>query len=469
MELLTVEEISSTLGYTPQHIRSLIREGKLPAQKIGKQWVLNETALEYPIESSNTITYDNSDRMNSMKELPKVKVLSFFSGAMGLDLGLKKAGLEVILASEIDKSCRETIVTNNPEIGLIGDICKYNENDIRSFASLSKEDTVDLIIGGPPCQAFSTAGKRKSFEDDRGNAFIRFLEVIKDFKPKYAIIENVRGLLSAPLKHRPHSERGKGYPELTNEEKRGGALTYVFDFLTDLGYNVSFNLYNSANFGAPQTRERLIIICSLNGDKPPYLVPTHSNEGLYDLPKWKTLKEVISDLNDIEHHHINFPDKRIKYYKLLKPGENWRALSIDKQKEALGNSYYSQGGKTGFLRRLGWDKPSPTLVTHPAMPATDLAHPVENRPLSIEEYKRIQEFPDDWKLSGKLLDQYKQVGNAVPISLGYAIGKHFLKLLNNEKIKEYPGFKYSRYKNTTEETFEFQRNEDLKYVNKSLL
>ena len=103
-------------------------------------------------------------------------------------------------------------------------------------------------------------------------------------------------------------------------------------------------------------------------------------------------------MHNIKHQHLNFPKNRLKYYKKLKAGQNWRNLSIPLQKEALGKSYFSGGGKTGFLRRLDWNKPSPTLVTDPMMPATDLAHPTQDRPLSIEEYKRIQEFPDNWKL-----------------------------------------------------------------------
>ena len=104
---------------------------------------------------------------------------------------------------------------------------------------------------------------------------------------------------------------------------------------------------------------------------------------------------------------VNFPKSRLKYYRKLKEGQNWRNLSLKLQKEALGKSFYLGGGKTGFLRRLAWNKPSPTLVTDPMMPATDLGHPVEDRPLSIQEYKRIQEFPDNWKLSGNLRNQYK--------------------------------------------------------------
>ena len=151
----------------------------------------------------------------------------------------------------------------------------------------------------------------------------------------------------------------------------------------------------------------------------------------------------------------------MKYYKLLKAGQNWRNLPIKLQKEAMGNSYYLGGGKTGFLRRLAWDKPSPTLVTDPTMPATDLAHPELDRPLSVEEYKRIQEFPDDWKIAGNVRQQYKQIGNAIPVSLGYAIGKLILRHYLKQKIKIINGFKYSRYLNTSDQNWVEQREKQL--------
>jgi DNA (cytosine-5)-methyltransferase 1 len=171
------------------------------------------------------------------------------------------------------------------------------------------------------------------------------------------------------------------------------------------------------------------------------------------LPKWNTFKNAVSGLEDVQHQHLNFPEDRLKYYRMLGPGEYWKNLPLDLQKEALGKSFYAGGGKTGFLRRLAWDKPSPTLVTHPAMPATDLAHPVENRPLSIQEYKRVQQFPDDWVICGSLVDQYKQIGNAVPTGLGEAIGKLILKHSNGESISNIEGFPYSRYKDTDHRTW----------------
>lgn len=374
--------------------------------------------------------------------------LSFFSGAMGLDLGIEKAGFNVLLACEADRFCQQTIAINRPNVALLEDINNYSHRDILNSANLSPEDSIDLVMGGPPCQAFSTAGKRKAFNDDRGNVFLKYIDLALKLEPKFIVIENVRGLLSCPLKHRPHDQRGIDFPDLMEDELKGGALNFILSRLRLSGYSYSFNLYNSANFGTPQIRERVIIICSRDSIAPPFLQPTHSERGEFDLPKWKTVRLALQGIK--EHSHLNFPEKRLKYYRLLKSGQNWRNLPPELQQEAMGKSYYSGGGKTGFFRRLAWDKPSPTLVTHPAMPATDLAHPEENRPLSIQEYKRIQEFPDNWILAGSLVQQYKQIGNAVPISLGYAVGKSIKSLLQGIEIKNYPNFRYSRYKNTSD-------------------
>jgi len=446
---ISIKDAAHQLKISEQRVRTLCRNGEINASKIGNTWLLNQDSLsKYGLKSSHTIA-ENHPVYKVDKNKPVA--LSFFSGAMGLDLGIEEAGFDIRLVCEIDKYCRQTIALNKPNIALLEDINSYSASDIREAAGLSEEDSIDLIIGGPPCQAFSTAGKRNGFNDERGNVFLKYIELALELQPDYFVIENVRGLLSCPLEHRPHHLRGLDFPDLKEDEFKGGALNFIINRLKLSGYGYSFNLYNSANFGTPQKRERVFIVCSRNGIRPPFLTPTNSEFGDHGLPKWKTLKSQIRNLKSATH--LNFPKKRIKYYKLLKPGQNWRDLPDELQKEAMGKSYYSGGGKTGFLRRLAWDKPSPTLVTHPAMPATDLAHPEENRPLSIEEYKRVQEFPDNWELAGPLIQQYKQVGNAVPKSLGLALGNLVMKLLNKEKIHVIDNFLYSRYKNTSDTTW----------------
>ena len=377
----------------------------------------------------------------------KLKALSFFSGAMGMDIGLEKAGIDVILACESEKFIRETIKLNKPNLKVIEDINNYSSSEIKSLAGLKKNEKIDIIVGGPPCQAFSTAGKRLSIKESRGQVFLKFLEVIKDLKPKYFVIENVRGLLSVPLNK-------------SRKKIKGGTFDFICNYLRDCGYQISFELYNSANFGSPQIRERVIIIGHAT-DKLPHLIPTHSNDKKYNLKPWKTFKDACKGLGNIKHTHINFPEKRLKYFRLLKQGQNWKDLSVKLQKEAMGKSYYLGGGKTGFLRRLSWNKPSPTLVTDPTMPATDLCHPDQERPLSVEEYKRIQEFPDNWKIFGNIRQQYKQIGNAVPISLGYAVGKLIVRHHLKQTIKVIHGFKYSRYLNTSDS--EWKNNKQLNF------
>jgi DNA (cytosine-5)-methyltransferase 1 len=444
----SVKETSEILGFSEQYVRKLLKSGEIGGERIGQRWVVaSESANEYrsKVDPVDVPVIDRSRRSSNQ---PQLKALSFFSGCMGLDLGLEKEGIEVLLACEVDAAARKTIEFNKPDIALIGDIRDYSAAEIREKAGLGLGEEIDVIVGGPPCQAFSSAGKRQGFNDERGNVFLTFIDLIAELRPKFAIIENVRGLLSAPLQHRPHELRGSNCSPLSHEEQRGGALLYVIRKLKEAGYSVSFNLYNAANFGAPQSRERVVIACSRDGEKLPYLTPTHSEQGLYGLPPWRSLKEALEGLPSDAHHFVKFPEKRLKYYRMLKSGQNWRDLPLELQQEALGASYFAGGGKTGFYRRLNWDKPSPTLVTHPAMPATDLAHPEENRPLSIQEYKRIQEFPDDWEIQGSLLDRYRQVGNAVPCSLGQAIARLLINHLNGEQPFMLKDFPYSRYNRT---------------------
>ena len=378
------------------------------------------------------------------------KSLSFFSGCLGLDLGLEKAGITPLIACDFDKSCRKTIQSNRPDLPVIEDITAYTFEEIAKLASLKQGEHPFLITGGPPCQAFSTAGKRQGFKDPRGNVFLHFIELIKFFEPTYAVIENVRGLLSAPLKHRPHSERNDDFPSLEIEELPGGALNHVLGLLNDCGYEISFNLYNAANFGTPQKRERVVLIASRQG-KVPHLNPTHSDNPNDHLPKWRTFRDVCGDLPADNQTSLSFPEARLKFYRMIGPGQHWRHLPTeDLKREALGKSYYAGGGKTGFIRRIAWDEPAPTLVTSPTMPATDLAHPELDRPLSIEEYKRLQEFPDNWMIEGSIQNQYKQLGNAVPVGLGRAIGKAIIEHNEGRSTSPPKNFRFSRYHNTNE-------------------
>ena len=441
-ELLSVAEVANKLKVTQQYVRKLISDEKLIATRVGTQWVVEPKNLKKYI-SQYDVMIEPDDHERRTDDVPEIVALSFFSGAMGLDIGMSNGGIHALLACEFNKFCRMTIDKNEPDMALIGDINKYEPEEILRLAKVPEGRKVDVIFGGPPCQAFSTAGARRALDDDRGNVFLRYIEVVEKIRPSYVVIENVRGLLSAP------------YPYKDIEEPiKGGALCIIMDRLKEAGYTISFELYNAANFGAPQIRERVVMIGKLDGEKMPYLSPTHSEDGSYGLPKWETLQDAVNTLEkDVKHHYIEFPENRLRFYRMLKEGQYWKHLPPEAQVEAMGDKLKLGGGKTGFYRRLNFSKPSPTLVTNPTMPATDLCHPTEDRPLSVEEYSCIQGFPAEWKICGPILEQYRQIGNAVPIKLGEAIARTIIADMRGEKLPQYDGFEYSRYKNTSDVTW----------------
>jgi DNA (cytosine-5)-methyltransferase 1 len=379
--------------------------------------------------------------------------ISFFSGALGLDLGLESRNLTCLAANEIDPVTCETIRRNRPKLRLYdSDIRKLSPEQLLRDLNLERQQLF-AIVGGPPCQAFSTAGRRLGLNDERGNVFLHFIELIRGLRPKYLVFENVRGLLSAPLIHRPHEQRGKGHQRLSKEESPGGALLHIIRMLEDAGYPVTFTLYNTANFGVPQIRERLIFFASSNGKKIPFMSPTHDGVGMNGLQKWRTLRDAIGHLAGKPCHAAKFPESRLKYYRMLRAGQNWRDLPVELQPEAMGASWFAGGGKTGFYRKLSWDKPAPTLVTVPTMPATDLCHPDELRPLSVEEYAAIQTFPDDYAFCGKLVDQYRQIGNAVPCLFGKAIASHLVAFDEGRVEEATTNGRLSRYLGTDHDSW----------------
>lgn len=453
---MTVSEIAKRINVTTQYVRELIRNGILVGERVGNQWLCSCTDLDKFVKR-NRININPIDHPASTSPQEPI-ALSFFTGAMGLDIGMEQAGIKAVLACEFNKACRMTINANRSEMALIGDINKYSSNQILEMAGLSQNAHIDIVFGGPPCQAFSTAGARRGFNDERGNVFLTFLSRISELKPTYVVIENVRGLLSAEY---PYGKLKKPI--------KGGALKIVLDRLRQIGYAVSFNLYNAAYFGAPQIRERVVIVAKRGSKKVPYLTPTNSDRPADNLPTFVTFKQAVKDVEKLVQHHIDFPEKRLKFYRMLKEGQYWKDLPKECQREALGHSFDLGGGKTGFYRRLAWDKPSPTLVTNPTMPATDLCHPSEDRPLSIEEYKAIQGFPSDWIICGNILDQYRQIGNAVPIRLGLAIGKTIMNDLNGIDACVPNRFSYSRYVKTNEieweDDFERRYNLELEKTN----
>lgn len=375
-------------------------------------------------------------------ENDKLISISLFAGAFGLDLGMEQAGFQTVSVVEIDPDSTKTIALNRPhlsEISVPRDIQFVSAQTlleeggrVLDLGRSLRPGEVDLMTGGPPCQPFSTAGKRQSVGDPRGSLFMDFIKMVTAVQPRFFVMENVRGLLSAPLRHRPIAQRGAGFPPLEFDEVQGSALQVVLAEMEKIGYSVTYNLLEAANYGVPQNRQRVVFIGSRDGQPPTFPLPTYSENGVA-LPKWRTLTEALAGLVDPDPEFIPYSDSRLKYLKLLKAGQNWRYLPEELKPEAMGGAYKSGGGKVGFYRRLAWDKPSPTVTTSPHQKATDMCHPEELRPLSVQECARIQSFPDDWVFHGSCSSKYRQIGNAVPVRLAYAIGNHIYSYCRGEK------------------------------------
>ena len=350
-------------------------------------------------------------------------VVSLFTGAMGLDLGLEQAGFQTVVAVESDPDAAATIRKNRPNIPVIGrQIEAVPSHEILERAGL-EVGAATLLAGGPACQSFSTAGKRESLATRSGLLIDDFIRAVRDIQPEFFLMENVRGLLSAAIEHRPLNRRGPGYPPLKEEEELGSAFREVARRLMTLNYYVVFTVLNAADYGVPQARQRLVLIGSRDGKPVSMPVPSHSKDGEGNRLPWPTLRDALAGIREGPGEGLQFVPSRRRYLCHVPPGGNWRDLPEDMQADALGGAYTSWGGRTGFLRRLSWDRPSPTLNTDPDHKATALCHPDDVRPLTVREYAQIQGFPHNWQVAGNIRSRYRQLGNAVPIRLSKALGE----------------------------------------------
>jgi DNA (cytosine-5)-methyltransferase 1 len=357
--------------------------------------------------------------------------ISLFSGAMGLDLGLEHSGFEALVCAENDKACVQTIKLNRPHLPVLHDITRLSGKEILRAAALKVGD-VDAVVGGPPCQAFSTAGRRLSTQDPRGNLVYEFVRIVSETKPRFFVMENVKGLVSAALVHKPLKDRNGG--AIREDEQLGSAFRQIMHDFQRIGYKIIWGVLDAVNYGVPQFRERLIIVGSRDGEDIFIPCPTHFMRHQDPAYRWATLGQAIIDLEDEPGPCGRFSSERAKYLVKIRPGENWRALPKNDIPKALGGAFQASGGKMGFYRRLSYNEPCPTLVTSPVQKATSLCHPAKTRPLSTLEYARIQGFPQSWEFHGSMADVYRQLGNAVPVGLGKAIGQMLNAVMNQQHI-----------------------------------
>ncbi len=359
-----------------------------------KKWVLKSTR-----NSNNTRLFDLedirklqdiSDDSKNAKEFRILKSIErssytsieLFAWAGGTALGMHNAGINHILLNEIDKHACKTLQNNMPDWNII-------QWDIRniSFEGI----TADIVQGWSPCQSFSYAWKQLWFEDIRGTLFFEFARCVKEVRPKIAVLENVKWLIN---------------------HDGGRTIEVMINTLKEIWYKVQYKLLRSQYLDIPQKRERLVLIWIRNDLNIDFVFPKEKN---YIITLKSALKDCPPSLGQ------KYPEKKKQILELIPQGWYWRDLPVELQKEYMGRSFYLWGWKTWMARRLSWDEPSLTLTCSPAQKQTERCHPSETRPLNIREYARIQTFPDDWKFSWSISQQYKQIGNAVPVNLWFYI------------------------------------------------
>ena len=399
---LSLSETSELIGKSKETLRRWDKEGILTAvrepvsnyrvyRKQDVKILMGDLYKELETEETSNFVIANND----------YSVLELFAGAGGLAVGLEKSGLKCVALNEIDKWACNTLRNNRPNWNVL-------EGDIRDLDFSTYKNTVDVVTGGFPCQAFSYAGKKLGLKDARGTLFYEFARVVKDVNPPICIGENVRGLLS---------------------HEKGKTLEGMISILDEIGYNVvPIQVLKAINYKVPQKRERLILVGIRKDISVKYAYPQPYKK-IYNLSDALKKGELFN--SDVpESGGAKYPQSKKEILDLIPPKGYWRDLPIDLQKDYMGGSFYLGGGKTGMARRIGWDEPCLTLTCSPAQKQTERCHPEETRPFTVREYARIQTFPDDWDFNGSIAQQYKQIGNAVPVNLGKELGYSIIKFLN---------------------------------------
>lgn len=325
-----------------------------------------------------------------------MNVISLFSGAGGMDLGFKKAGFNIVMANEYDKTIWATYEKNHSAPLIKGDIRKVDHDEFPDC---------DGIIGGPPCQSWSEAGSLKGIEDSRGQLFFEFIRILEEKQPKFFVAENVSGMMAK--RHSP-------------------AVEHIVDLFENAGYDVFIQMLNAHDYNVPQTRKRVFYIGFRKDLNIKFEFPKPLEDKL-------NLEDAIWDLKDSV---IPALDKN------KTNGENC---------EILNHEYFIGSYSTIYMSRnrvRSWDEPSFTIQAsgrqapqHPQAPKMEKVEKnkrifVEGsedlyRRLSVRECARIQTFPDDFEFVYDSLDNaYKMIGNAVPVEMAFHVAKQVMKYLD---------------------------------------
>ena len=367
------------------------------------------------------------------EEGPDLPVVSLFTGAGGLDIGLEEAGFRTAVCVEMDGDCRATLGANRPDWllyeehgpgGSPGDIRGVAPESLLEFAGL-RPGEVALVVGGAPCQPFSNIGKRRGRQDPRnGDLFLEFVRIVEAVRPRGLIFENVKGIA---------------------QRKHDAVISYMREHLEALGYSLTWATLNAADYGVPQRRERFILTGLRTQDSPHLPLPTHfENSDLwawhreqftpdpgYDAEPWCTVGDALSRIpENIEEREdyvlMNISAEVRGRMSLIGPGQNFHVLPLDRRPNCWRTGKHQGRDTFGRMRN---DRPAHTIRTAAYNPSKgQYIHPNEDRGLSSAEMACFQGFPNDWifkRAGGRKLTLKSaglQIGNAVPPALARAIG-----------------------------------------------
>ena len=403
VEIISFNNLADLLGVSRATIEKWVAKGRFKVEigSDGKKYFEVSKLQELPaIQAMMTSSWIEEKEVVPSRDITSIEL---FAGGGGLALGLEKAGFHNVLLNEFDHAACDTLRQNRPSWNVV-------EGDIHELDFTPYRNKVDFLSGGFPCQAFSYAGKRLGFEETRGTLFFELARAVKEVCPKVFMGENVKGLL---------------------EHDGGRTMATIKNVIAELGYTlVEPRVLRALQYDVPQKRERLILI-AIRNDIAPFVSfkwPSVCNE-------MRTLRDAffpggLYDTNVPKSEGQLYPESKKQVMELVPEGGDWRDLPDDVARDYMRGSYSLGGGKTGMARRLSMDEPSLTLTCAPAQKQTERCHPWETRPLTVREYARIQTFPDEWEFCGSLSSKYRQIGNAVPVNLSWAIGRSLIRLFN---------------------------------------
>ncbi len=362
--------------------------------------------------------------------MKKYNIIDLFAGVGGLSYGFSKhPQFNIIAANEIDKDISNAYKLNHPDVEMFN--CDINLLTEEMLIKALNGKQIDIVVGGPPCQSYSTLGKRQM--DDRANLFKQYKRVLKILQPKAFVFENVVGILSM--------DKGTLFKQIQIE-------------FEELGYKLQHKVLDAVNYGVPQHRERVILVGFKGENNFVYPEPTHG-EGL---KPYVTLKDAIGDLpvlksgetkamysGDITNEFLQFvrdnSKEFVEEHSAPKNGKHllriMEALKDGQSKDDLPEDIRPKSGYGNTYAKLWWKKPSTTITRNFACPSSSRCiHPRDSRAMSIREGARLQSFPDDYKFYGSDGKKRLEIGNAVPPLLSMAIAKQmFLALNKNEAIR----------------------------------